>query len=296
MSYNIYIEVRELKKRIKGIIQIIHGMSEHKKRYEHFFNFFAERGYLVFLHEHLHHGNNNISQEKLGIFENDFPKLIEDQINYTKKLKEKYPELPLYIFGHSMGSFIAQEHMKSCSSIADGYILCGSCYESRLLWKSGEILSCLMNKLYKNKRAYFIKKLVFLNSNKKVKSEYYFNENSWLSRDIEEVKKYSSDELCDFTYSSSFYSGFFIFLNKLYKKNSFSAISRDYPIFIIAGDMDPVGRYGKGILELEKFYKNMKFKNISCTLYHNARHELHNEINRNEVFEDIEQWINDLRR
>lgn len=285
-----------MKKEVKGVIQIIHGMSEHKKRYEHFFKFFTERGYLVFLHEHLHHGTNNLSQEKLGIFENDFPKLIEEQIEYTKKLKEEYPELPLYIFGHSMGSFIAQEHMKSCSTMVEGYILCGSCYESKILWKAGEVLSCLMDKIYRNRRAHFIKKLVFLNSNSKVKSEYYLNENSWLSRDMEEVKKYCADELCDFTYSSSFYSSFFVFLNKLYKKESFSSVPKGYPIFIISGDMDPVGRYGKGVLELEKFYKEMGFENINCRLYKNARHELHNEINRNEVFKDIEQWINDLRR
>lgn len=87
-----------------------------------------------------------------------------------------------------MGSFIAQEHMKSCWSKIDGYILCGSCYKQPFLWKAGEIASYLLDKLYRNRRAYIIKKLVFLNSNSKTRSEYYYNENSWLSRDIEEVK------------------------------------------------------------------------------------------------------------
>lgn len=284
-----------MEKEIKGVIQIIHGMSEHKNRYKHFFKYFTERGYLVFLYEHLHHGSNNSSQEKIGIFENDFPDLIRDQIEYTKELKSRYNNLPLYVFGHSMGSFIGQEHMKSCFSIVDGYILCGSSFENKFLWKIAEILSKFMDKIYKNRRANFIRKLVFLNSNKKVKAEYYINENSWLSRDVNEVKNYSDDKMCGFTYSSSFYSGFFTFLNKLYKREDFISIPKDYPILIISGDMDPIGQYGKGVVKLEKFYLNMKFKNVSCFLYPDARHELHNEINRDEVFEDVEQWIEKIK-
>lgn len=277
---------------IKGIIQIIHGMSEHKDRYKHLFKYFSERGYLVVLKEHLHHGHNNIDQKKIGIFENDFNQLIIDQVNYTKELKKLYPETPIYILGHSMGSFIAQEHLKLCYNIVDGYIICGSCYKTPFLWKLAEYLSFFMNKIYKNKRAYFIKKLVFLNSNSKVKSEYFYNENSWLSRDIEEVKTYCNDDLCDFTYSSSFYSDFFYFLNRLYLPTSFEKINRDLPIYIISGDMDPVGRYGKGVIQLKKFYERLNFKNVQYKLYPNARHELHNEINRDEVFFNIEKWLN----
>lgn len=278
-------------KHIKEIIQVIHGMSEHKNRYKHLFKYFSEKGYIVALKEHLHHGHNNIHQEKIGIFENDFNQLIIDQVNYTKELKKLYPDTPIYILGHSMGSFIAQEHMKLCYNIVDGYIICGSCYKTPFLWKLAEYLSFFMNKIYKNKRAYFIKKLVFLNSNSKVKSEYYYNENSWLSRDIEEVKSYCDDELCDFTYSSSFYSGFFYFLNRLYLPISFKNIDRTLPIYIISGDMDPIGRYGKGVKQLNNFYKKLNFKNVQYKLYPNARHELHNEINRDEVFFNIEKWL-----
>ncbi len=149
-----------------------------------------------------------------------------------------------------------------------------------------------MNKIYKNRRAHLVKKLVFLNSNDKAKSEYYYNENSWLSRDIEEVKTYCNDDLCDFTYSSSFYSDFFYFLNRLYLPTSFKDINRDLPIYIISGDMDPVGRYGKGVTQLKEFYERLNFKNVQYKLYPNARHELHNEINRDEVFFNIEKWLN----
>ncbi len=279
-----------MKKNIKGIIQIIHGMSEHEGRYSHFFKYFEERGYKVVMLEHIHHGKR-CEEGKEGIFENDFHKMIEDQTAFTYKMKEKYKNIPYFIFGHSMGSFIAQEHMKKCSDIISGYIICGSCYEQKILWKLGQFASSILDKIYHNKRAVIIRKLIFLNSNSRIKSEYYLNENSWLSRDIEEVKKYSSDSLCGFTYSSSFYKGFFIFLNKLYKKEDFEKIRKDIPILIISGDMDPVGLYGKGVIQLEKFYRNMGFKNMMCRLYKGARHELHNEINREEVFYHIEKQL-----
>lgn len=108
---------------------------------------------------------------------------------------------------------------------------------------------------------------------------------------MNEVKKYNEDRFCGFTYSSGFYRDFFIFLNNLYKKEYFKNVRKDIPVLIISGDMDFVGIYGKGVRQLEKFYKEINFKNIRCRLYKGARHELHNEINREEVFLDIEKWL-----
>lgn len=279
-----------MEKDIKGIIQIIHGMCEYKKRYIHFIEYFEKAGWKIEMIDHIHHGENVENKEEIGIFKNDFNNMIENQINFTKELKKKYKNIPIIIFGHSMGSFIAQEHMKRCEDIVEGYIICGSCYRQKFLWYLGEKLSYLLDKIYKNKRATIIRKMIFLNSNGKIKKEYYYNENSWLSRDIEEVKKYSKDENCGFTYSSSFYKEFFIFLNKLYSEDEFKKVTKTKPIFIISGSMDPVGLYGKGVRDLKKFYEKLKFENVDFKLYKDARHELHNEINRDEVFNDIEKW------
>ena len=276
-----------MEKNIKGIIQIIHGMSEHKERYLHFFNFFEKRGWKVIAENHIHHGE----LKKIGIFENDFYKIIENQTALTKNIKNKYPDIPIFIFGHSMGSFIAQEHMKKSSDIVTGYIFCGSCYEQKFLWKAGKYISFILDKIYKNRRAELIKKMIFFNSNGKIKKDKDFNKNSWLSRDKDEVKKYNEDKFCGFTYSSGFYKDFFLFLNNLYKKEYFKNVRRNIPVLIISGDMDFVGIYGKGVRQLEKFYKEINFKNIRCRLYKGARHELHNEINREEVFLDIEKWL-----
>lgn len=154
-----------MEKNIKGIIQIIHGMSEHKERYLHFFNFFEKRGWKVIAENHIHHGE----LKKIGIFENDFYKIIENQTALTKNIKNKYPDIPIFIFGHSMGSFIAQEHMKKSSDIVTGYIFCGSCYEQKFLWKAGKYISFILDKIYKNRRVELIKKMIFFNSNGKIK-------------------------------------------------------------------------------------------------------------------------------
>ena len=92
---------------IKGVIQIIHGMCEYKKRYIHFFNYFEKIGFKVEMLEHIHHGERAENSEKAGIFQNDFMNMIDDQVKFTKELKEKYKNIPIIIFGHSMGSFIA---------------------------------------------------------------------------------------------------------------------------------------------------------------------------------------------
>lgn len=276
----------------KGIIQVIHGMSEYKERYNHFFEYFEERGWIVVLEEHIYHGER-VSLDKIGMFKDDFYKIIENQINFTKFLKNKYPNLPIFIFGHSMGSFIAQEHMKVMNNLVSGYILCGSCYKQKFLWKIGKHISIILNKFYKNKRAKIIKKLIFFNFNGKIKSKDYFNENSWLSRDTIEVKKYTENKYCGFAYSSSFYKDFFIFLNKLYEKKDFENIRKNLPILIISGNMDPVGINGKGVKRLENFYDSLGFKNKKYKIYNDARHELCNEINRSEVFKNIENWLDE---
>ena len=234
-------------KNIKGIIQIIHGMSEYKGRYADFINFFKKNGYLVFIQEHKYHGESFFNN--LGLFQDDFKILIEDQITFSKNLRKKYPDIPIYIFAHSMGSFIAQEHMKSCSSIIDGYILAGSSYKPFFLWKFARYFSVIFNKIYKNKRADLIQKIMFLGYDSKFKKDNI--KNSWLTRNISSVKEYNDNPLTGFSYSSSFYKDFFHFLDTLYQKNSFNDIKRNEPILIISGSFDPVGNFETNVIFLK---------------------------------------------
>jgi len=274
-------------KNINGIIQIIHGMSESKERYSDLVDFFEKNNYLVFIKEHKYHGKKFINN--LGMFENDFETLVKDQILFSKQLIKKYPNIPIYIYAHSMGSFIGQEHMKTSSNIISGYIFAGSSYKPFFLWKFARYFSFFFNKLYKNKKAPFIHKIIFLGYNNKFKKDNL--KNSWLTRNLNSVKEYNSNPLTGFIYSSSFYKNFFFFLDNLYNINSFENVRKNISILIISGSLDPVGNFKKNIISLKNFYFNLKFNNLKLKFFEDCRHELHNETNNTEIFNYILNWI-----
>lgn len=270
-----------------GIIQIIHGMSESKERYQDFINFFEKNNYLVFIKEHKYHGKKFINN--LGIFQNNFNDLINDQILFSQQLRKKYPNIPIYIFAHSMGSFIGEEHMKTSSNIINGYIFAGSSYKPFFLWKFARYFSFLLDKIYKNKKAPLIHKIMFLGYNHKFKKDNL--KNSWLTRNLNSIRNYNNNPLTGFVYSSNFYKDFFYFLDNLYEINSFKNISKNIPILFISGAYDPVGNFKKNVILLKNFYLNLNFSNLKLKFFENCRHELHNETNNIEIFNFILNWI-----
>lgn len=277
-------------KRVKGVIQIIHGMSEYKGRYSDFINFFKNNGYFVCIKNHPHHGKEALIENNLGIFNNDFNLVIKNQILMSQSLKRKYPNLPLYIFSHSMGSFIAQEHMKFSANIIDGYIISGSSFKNTFSWKFAKYFSIILDKIYKNKIPYFFHKLIFFKYNSLYKNKKNIV-NTWLTRDIYSVISYNKNTLTGFSYSSNFYKEFFYFLNNLYKKKTFLNVPKNKSILVIGGARDPVGNFSKSLIKLKKFYENLNFNSVDLKIFKKCRHELHNEINKTEVFYFIKNWL-----
>lgn len=277
-------------KKIKGVIQIIHGMSEYKGRYSNFINFFENNGYLVYIKNHPHHGKEALLKNNLGIFNNDFNLIIKNQILMSQSLKRKYPNLPLYIFGHSMGSFIAQEHMKFSDNIINGYIISGSSFKNIFSWKFAQYFSIILDKIYQNKTSHFFHKFIFLKYNCLYKNKKNIA-NTWLTRDKHSIISYNKNILTGFSYSSTFYKEFFYFLNNLYEKKTFLNVSKDKPILIIGGACDPVGNFSKSIIKLEQFYEKLNFNSVNLKIFEKCRHELHNEINKTEIFYFIKNWL-----
>ena len=270
----------------KGIIQIIHGMGEHTGRYKNLAHFFNSQGYIIVGQDHPGHGEDAYNNGVLGNINGDFRDIVFRQISVTNWLIDTYPELPIFIFGHSMGSFIAQEHMKRGQTHIRGYILSGSSYKDAL-WFFGQFLAYFFKG---SEKTPLLHNLFFLKANSKIsqpKTHY-----DWLSRDEEVIKRFENDYLTKFYYTGNFYYNFLSFLNQLYSEKSFKNVPRSVSIFIISGEEDPIGKYGKKVKELKKFYEKLNFSDISFKLYPSARHELHNELNRNEVFEVILQWFN----
>jgi len=282
LSINAYII--EPKGKTKGIIQIIHGMQEHATRYEQFMKFLAQNGYIAFASDLRGHGESVIENGKYGYGETDiFEEIIQDQQIIYRYLKGKY-KLPVYVFGHSFGSFITQRFMQVNPEIKK-FVVCGTTDGSKMLYKFGKLISSFyITKKSKSQSAKLIESMSLKSYAKK------FDRGNWLSRDESVWDKYQADPLCGQSFPVSFYQSMFYHMNKL--NSGIKQIRSDTKIFLIAGNQDPVGNYGKYVNSLYAKYMNAG-KDAQIKLYNGARHELLNETNKEEVFSDILKFFNE---
>ena len=265
----------------KGVVQIVHGMQEHAGRYAHFMEFLQKNGYTSFASDLRGHGKS--MDDIPGYSEGDiFKEIVKDQLEITKFLKEKY-KLPVYIFGHSFGSFITQSYITNPSSLASKAVLCGSTCTKSLLYSFGKFFARLTC-TFKGKKheAKLIENMSLKGYGKK------FEDGNWLSRDPENWEKYKKDEFCGQPFPANFYLSMFKNGAKNYKELG----NIDVPLLIISGTSDPVsGKNAKGAEKLYRIYKDNGI-DVSLILYDRARHELLNETNKDEVYKDILEFFN----
>ncbi len=277
-------------KKPKGVFKIAHGMAEHSARYDDFAKFLNEQGYIVVMNDHRGHGLT-AEKDSLGYEEGDmWSNNVGDQLSLVTYCKEKY-KLPIFMMGHSYGSFINQAVMEEHPDVA-GFVLCGSNFMKDISFTACKLIS---QNMCKNKGGRYPAQMI-VNLSFKMYEKKFPGESAWLNRDEVEVKKYNDDPMCGYVCSANFYRTFMEGISKLYKKENYSRIDASKPILLIAGSQDPVGNYGKGVNKLEKFYLN-KVGCISLTkhLYEDARHEILNEpLCKQQVYEDILQWANDI--
>lgn len=275
-----------------GIVQISHGMTETVLRYDEFAHFLNERGFIVYGHDHRGHGLTAKTNEHLGyIADNEgFEWLVEDLFQLMKHIKNENKNLPIFLFGHSMGSFVSQRFMELHGKEVDGLILSGSNGEPPKLTSLGIFLSGLEVKLFGRKHtSKMMDKLSFGDFNKNFKPNR--TPFDWLCSVEQEVDKYIADDRCGFVCSASFYYDLLRGLKTIHVKENFDAIPKDVPIYIIAGDKDPVGNAGKGIINLYDKLKQTGIKDVQYKLYPNKRHEILNEDNKQEVMNDVATWL-----
>lgn len=274
-----------------GVIQIFHGMAEYGARYDRFAKFLNKKGYIVYADDHRGHGKTAGSLEKVGyVGENGFDNIVKDEYFITQQIKTKYPFLPIFIFAHSFGSFIGQEYINRYSNDVNGVILCGSAKQDGIDGKAGLLLTKLIRKFGdESKPNPKLESIIFGNYCKKEKENK--SKFAWISSDINEVKKYENDDYCGNVFTTNFYYNMFTGFKELYLKEKIDTIRKDLPVFIIAGEMDPVGNYGKSVKKLFNHYKSLNMDNVEIKLYPEGRHELLNEVNRLDIFDDIHSWI-----
>lgn len=280
--------------KIKGIVQILHGMVEYVDRYDDFARYLCNLGFAVAGDDHRGHGFT-AGEENLGKVPDGhtYFDTVDDAIILTDYLQSKYPDVPTIVFGHSYGSFLAQGYIQQNSDKINGCVLCGSARMDNSDVKMGRKVANMQFKLYgKDKPANLIRKLSFGGYDKPFKHEK--RKNAWLNRDVDACEKYNNDKFCNYTMSIGFYKYFFDGLIKIYEQERLDKINKDLPLFIISGDKDPVGNMGKLVRELYDLYVDNGIKNVKIKLYNNARHEILNELNKAEVYQDVSDWIKEV--
>ena len=280
---------------IKGVVQISHGMAEWAYRYDYFAKALNREGYIVYANDHRGHGLTAPSMEDVGyISDNDgFFDKVEDMRELNQLIREEHPSLPVVLFGHSMGSFLSQRYIQLYGSDLVGVILSGSNGKQGPIINLGIALAYLEMKFKgRRHRSRLLDKLSFGSYNRA------FPDNrtkfDWLSRDEKQVDRYIEDPYCGGIFTSSFFYDFLRGLKMITRRKNLEAVPKNLPIYIFSGSMDPVGGFGKGVEKLKEMYETHGLKEVSLVLYPEGRHEMLNEINRDEVIEDIVRWLDKI--
>lgn len=280
---------------IKAILQIAHGMVEYIERYEAFALFLASKGFLVTGNDHLGHGKSINSKDDWGYFakEDGNRAVLCDMYQLTQITKEKYPEVPYFLLGHSMGSFYTRQYLCTFGNELQGAIIMGTGCQPLALIQTGRLLTKMIS-LFKgwNYRSDFINNMAFGSYNKHFQPARTTKD--WLTKDTAIVDKYVADECCNFIFTLNAYYNMFTGISRLYNKKLLSNMPKELPVFFVAGEDDPVGDYGKGVRKAVTMFQEIGMKHVSLKLYPTDRHEILNETDRGQVYEDLYSWLNSL--
>ncbi len=278
-----------------GVVQLSHGMVDHVGRYGALAEFLAENGFVFAGHCHLGHGKSAADRDELGYFadKGGAEKVIADVGGMNAVLRERFPGLPIFLFGHSMGSFIARIYAERSPDTVDGLIIHGTGGPNRIIPLGAALVRLMMLFRGKKHRSGFMKRLAFIGYNSKFPKEE--GEAAWLTRDNSIARAKADDPYANFTFTLSAYGDLFRFVSDSNSKEWFDGYPVELPVLIISGDMDPVGGFGKGVTRVYDGLKRRGVRDLTLKLYEGARHELFNEINRDEVFSYLASWLSGVR-
>lgn len=276
---------------VEGVLVLHHGMAEHQKRYRNFIEYLTENGIAVFMNDMANHGKSNQNKALTGFFgkKDGYKCLVKDLKTTFDMAKEAYPDKKIVVMGHSMGSFITRCFTAWYNDSGfSGAVYMGT-GGSNPIAGIGDKLSALAAKLgrYTNKSK-LLDKLTFGAYNNKFEKRTAFD---WLTRDTAIVDEYIADEMCGFLFSAQG-------MNDLVKLNIaansdewYSSVPTDIPILVVSGDMDPVGNFSQGIKEIYDKLKATGHQSAQMILYKDCRHEILNELNKDEVYNDVCTFI-----
>ncbi len=309
----LHVVVWEPQGKIKAVLQISHGMIELIERYDRFANYLAERGILVAGNDHLGHGLTAANRDELGYMNayDGSKAIVCDLHRVTICLKKAYKGVPFFLMGHSMGSFMARRYMSDFGfdkkrpskftphSSIDGFICMGSGSIPEPLLRVGKLVVAVEKKHRGDRyRSPLVNVMAFGTYNlgipKETKKDGVVRSRTtkdWLTRDTDMVDAYLNNPFCQFSFTVKGYETLFQTLSYIQKPENIAKIPKNIPVLFVAGDMDPVGHYGKDVRKLYKLYAEYISNDVNCYLYNGARHEILNELEYQKTQKDIYEWM-----
>ncbi len=277
---------------VRGIIQLSHGMIEMTDRYDEFANYLLDHGFAVIGNDHLGHGATAGRDEDLGYFcrKNMSATVVSDLHRVTCYAKKHYKKTPCFLLGHSMGSFMVRRYIMTYGNELTGAIIIGTGSKSSVTLAVGSILSEFIRLAKGDRyRSALLEQCVFHNylariDNPRTKSD-------WITRDEKAVDLYCKNKFCNFKFTVNGYRTLFEVLAFIQKDQNIQNIPKELPLLFLAGGMDPVGNYGKAVNEVCCEYKKKGINDVSMKLYPDDRHEILNELDKQQVYSDILRWL-----
>ena len=277
---------------IRGVVQISHGVAEYAARYDPFARFLCAAGFLCVANDHLGHGLSQIEGQPPVYFgeQDGWTHVVDDVAQLQRRTAKAYPELPYFIFGHSMGSFITRTYLIRYPGQVRGAVLCGTGHQSPLVVSGGLLVA--NREIRKLGAAAFSPKadqLAFGAYNKAfspARTKY-----DWISANPDNVDAYIADPLCGGDTSLGLFRDMLDGLSCITRQSNMNKMDKELPVFFIAGDQDPVGDMGKGVRRACDCFRRAGIRDLSIKLYHGLRHEILNEASRLYVYQDVLDWL-----
>lgn len=279
----------------RGVVQLVHGMAEHIERYDSFARFLAGLGYVVFGHDHIGHGKSVSSSEELGCMPLEGGKdiLVADVLHAREaafKVARENGSLPLFLFGHSMGSFVVRACISRNPKGLTGAVLCGTGNQPRALSVAGRTLSRIIGAFRgATYRSRLVDSLVIGAFSSAIEDAR--TDSDWISTDPAVVDDYLADPLSGQAFSVGAYATLTDLTAEVVTKKSAAAVPKSLPLLFVAGAEDPVGSCGKDVQAAADLYRRQGVEDVRVVIYPNMRHEILNEPRRADVYNDVEQWF-----
>ncbi len=274
----------------RAVVQLVHGMSEHKERYFPFMEYLAGLGYLVVIHDHRGHGKSVKAVEDLGYtYGGGAQAMLRDIGTVNRRLKAKYPDLPLILMGHSMGSLAVRAFAAKHDSCMDMLIVCGS-PSYNAAWPLGVAIAKTEKALFgPHHRSKLIETLSFGSSVLKFRKDK--NCTAWICSDPQVAREYEDSQLCGFTFTDDGYLALFELMRRAYDVEGFSCTNPSMPVLFISGAEDPCLINVRHFAKAVRAMRRVGYRDVKGKLYPGMRHEILNEINKEQVYRDIAAYM-----